>query len=208
MQDSALHTINISVPDDIIYDLTEIYEYIDSRFENLYPYKNNWEPHIDLYTMRVKEENSNKYINELEKVELPNINLKIDLTSFSISNDQKYIFIEFSDDTRKQILELRSFIDKNFGKYKDLDIPNYFLEKWYSYTKEQQDRIKKTGSLHEYSPHISLIKLNPKDTLPAFKQITSRFQPVSYSAKSIYLNIQTFNESDMFKTMLVKELIK
>ena len=204
--DSPLHTIHIKIPHNITNELEKIYTYISDNYENKYPVQNDWTPHIDIYTIRVKEKNSRQYISKFIQLDLSQFTLSITLTGFSLSNDKKYIFIEPDHQSKKQILKLRDFIDNEIGNYKDLDIPSYFQKNWHRYTNEQKERIKTEGGPYEYIPHISLVKLHPSDSLKAINQIKGLFTPASFNVDEILMNKQTFNRDKMFETVAVKKL--
>ncbi len=206
MQDSPLHSIFIQIPSNIISELRSIYEFLSEQYENKYPLPNDWNPHIDIFTIRVKPEESNEYISKFNQLNLSHFQFNITLEDFTLSSDHRYIFLELSKEAKQQIFKLRNFINNNIGQYKDLTIPSYFKNNWDRYTEEQKQRIKTEDGPYEYNPHISIIKLNPKDTRSALRDIKKMFKPAEFTVKEIKMNKQTFNQDKMFDTVAVKQL--
>ncbi len=200
MKESALHSINILIPTKKIENLRKIYNYISKNYENKYPLRNNWEPHIDIYTIRVKEPLSNEYIKQFEMLYFSKFNIGIYCKELVLSGDNKYIFVEFDDKTKKQIYELRAFIKKQLDRYRDLEIPRYFKDNWQKYTEEQRRRIKREGGPYEYVPHISVIKVNKNESNEILKEAKVLFEPFTFRVGEIRLNKQTFDKSNAFIT--------
>lgn len=208
LKDTPLHTVYIPVPDKISNRIHNIYSYLSDKYENKYPLKNNWKAHINIFTQRVKEKDSQAYLSTLSQ--FGNIMPKIEITldNFSLSNDHRYLFINLSQETITSILELRATIEQKAKEFRDTAIPQYYKEKWNTLSKSQRQSIKETGGLHKYSPHISITKLNEQEATTALKDIEQMdLNGLKWTAQYLEVSRQTDNPDNIFPVVSKINLI-
>jgi hypothetical protein len=205
MPDLPLHTIYISFPDDAAQKLRIMHDAIVKRFGDASPFPVDWVPHIDVYTARVKPEDAPEYIELFKKLDLQKFRNTIFLEKLAISENNKFIFIEPSDESKKYIFNLRAYIESFLGKYKDLTLTDYYKERWETYTKEQQERILKTGGFYSYSPHFTVIKLLPENSVEAFRIAQKYFEPFNNEVK-LTLTAQNMEKTYLFEKVHSREL--
>ncbi|MBN1618417.1 2'-5' RNA ligase family protein [Candidatus Dojkabacteria bacterium] len=205
---SPLHTIYLSVPNDICLELQQIYNMISQKYENKYPTLNEWNPHIDILTQRVKIENSSDYLQSLEKLDKKYKIFSVELSHFELSSDNKYIFLKLTRKSEASIISLRNKIEEVVKKYADLTVTQYHLNKWNEYTKKEKELIEKTGSPHVYCPHISIIKLDPKDTARALKDINQKLiNSLQWTATDLVVTRQSEDPENIFPIIKRMSLI-
>jgi 2'-5' RNA ligase len=193
METSPLHSIYIPVPNSLKTHIIKLHKKLDSKYENIYPNSQNFNPHIDILTIRVKEEKSEAYVLAVkqfhEKFIKPNLDfIKISLNKFTTDSKKQYLFLNFDKNTAKQLKKIRQRYKEISEKYRDKSIPPYLKRHWDEFTKTQRERIRKTGSTHKYRPHITIIKLPPNQLKTFLKKPVNQFKNQRFYANQLHIS--------------------
>lgn len=201
--ESPLHTIYISFPPKTTQQVKTIYDAIVAKCDNTNSFPVDWVPHIDVFTARVKPKDSNEYIELFNSLNMSNFKNTICLEKLEISDNGKFIFITQDEASKTYIYKLREFLEKHLGKYKDLTLTDFFKNHWDTYTKDQQERILKTGGYYEYKPHFTVIKLSPDESRKAFEIAKKYFKPIKFEV-GLKLTAQNLDNEYLFETKAIK----
>jgi len=204
--ESPLHTIYISFPPEVTQQVKTIYDAIVTACDNTNSFPVDWVPHIDVFTARVKPEDSSEYVELFNSLNMKSFKNTICLEKLEISDNGKFIFITPNEESKAYIYKLRTYLEMQLGKYKDLTLTEFFKSHWDTYTKDQQERILKTGGYYEYNPHFTVIKLSPDESRKAFEIAKKYFKPIMFEV-GLKLTAQNLSNEYLFETKAIKEFI-
>ncbi len=205
---SSLHTINIPIPSEITNEIRALFDELSNKYRNKYFKDQNWNPHIALITTQVAEENSEAYLNKAEEIAKNIKPFEITLDLVLSSPDNKYIWINVDQGSKKKVMELHEQFCKGLEEYRDKSVPLYFQKIWDRVPEEQKMKIHKTGGIHDYFPHLSIVKLDPKQTQKAIREIhRKQFIGKKFIVNKLEITKQSFDPDNMFPVVKILDII-
>lgn len=180
------HNISFPIPDDIQIQIGEVFKALNSKYNNSYFRTGNWRPHTSIITTLVEEANSDKYLNRVEEIakEIKTFELKLDLM---LSNpEQRYIWINYDLESTKRLKELHYMFQEKLEDLRDKELSNHYQQSWSRLPDFLKKRIYQTGGTHDFYPHISIVKLEPRETRKAILDINrSQFKGVAFTVDKL-----------------------
>lgn len=177
MQKEKLFLIYIPVPEHISEKIYQMNEIINGKFDNnSYSsfYKGKWQSHIMLYLSPMSVDKQSDIVREIKLICKDLKRFKITLGDFEEATGN-YLFIGVKDDPEGSIKCLHENIVKALLPFRCTLIKEKYLQKWDSYTIEEQDRIKNTGTPYNYVPHTSVASLdNEEEVKTAIKMLEDK----------------------------------
>ena len=86
-----------------------------------------------------------------------------------------YLFIGIKDEPKGSIKGLHNKIVSALLPFRDGVIKEKYMQKWESFSTEEQERIKSTGIPYEYVPHTSVATLgSEKEVLEAINEVKDK----------------------------------
>lgn len=196
---TPLYTIYIPISTEITEQTKELFNKLDSKYRNKYLKDQLWTPHIGLLTTQVTEENSQAYLDKAEITSKDIKSFEVILDLILPSPDEKYIWINVNQESKKKLIELHELFRQELDEYRDKSIPQYFQKIWNRIPEAQKMKIHQTGGIHDYFPHLSIVKLEPKQTRKAIREIDRKqFMGKVVTVDQLKITKQSFDEKDMF----------
>ena len=199
MPNLALHTINIPIPPEITQQIRVLYDELNQKYRNKYFAGQKWNPHIALITTQVAEENSEAYLDKAEEISKSIKSFEITLDLVLPSPRYKYIWINVDQESKKNVVALHNMFEEGLNEYRDKSIPAYFQKMWGRLPEHVKMKIHKTGGIHNYFPHLSIVKLDPKQTRKAIWGIDRKqFKEKVFEVEKFEITKQSFDPENMF----------
>jgi len=165
MENEKLFLIYIPVPEQISEKIHQINEIINSKFDtNSYSsfYKGKWQSHIMLYLSPMDVERQEDIVKEVELLSKKLKKFRVVLGDFEKASGN-YLFIGVKDDPDGYLRYVHDELVKILLSFRNSVIKEKYLQKWDSYTSEEQERIKNTGVPYEYVSHTSVASLDNEE---------------------------------------------
>jgi len=174
----------------VLYDIHKTTEReCADTFKNFY--KRKWNSHIRIYGDRFYESDVTNILKSIKGLNLGVA--KIDCVFEEILNTDEFSAIQVSPNNTGLFHELNGKIYKTLKDIRTGYIRKKYRINWDKYTKEEQQRILKTGNVHVWNPHISIasskLPVNYKKRFPELL----KFMNYQFSINEFWVEVCDLN---------------
>ena len=127
-------------------------------------YKGEWHSHLMVYLSPMPFSFHNKILAAVEKIVAETNAFTVELAENEMA-DANYLQVRISEKSQVPIRAIRQKLIDALLPYRDQTIKDKYLQKWDTYTEEEQHRIKTTGIPYKYEPHFTLGVFGDKEEL-------------------------------------------
>jgi len=171
MLTTKFHTIYIPLPKQINDELFTLYKDLSQKYTNEYLNEKSWKAHITIGVLSLTDNDTGTFVEIGTKIVDTIEKFPVSFSTFELSADKRYIFLEPDTSSKEKIMTLRKRFEKETKDKFTIEIPEKYREKWYTYTDEEKERLKQTGSPYVFEPHVSIVKLDPTESEKALSEI-------------------------------------
>ncbi|MBU1110240.1 2'-5' RNA ligase family protein [Patescibacteria group bacterium] len=201
---NKLHTLYIALPEALEDALFRLYEDLSGKYTNEYLDSKSFKAHITIGALLLTDEYTEMFIKLCADVVSKISSFEVKFEIFSKSEDGKYIFLDLDRTSGRIVMEIRrSFIDKTRRLF-EINIPDKYLEKLDEFSPSEQKRLKQTGSPYIFKPHISIVKLDPRETNKAMQEIQNHaILGTSFRVREFHVSSQSVDPDNQFPVIKV-----
>lgn len=171
------HTISITLPKDIEDRLRNVRNKISEKFPDQYSYLAAgavWEAHVALFTLCVDKIRGDQMLNRAKEIAKTIEPIDLYLGKIELSNDSKYIFLNFREDSEERLKKLHEEFFTELDPIRKGEVPEKFQQHWDELSETEKELLIRTGSKYPFVPHFSLVKLLPEEAKSAIEEINVR----------------------------------
>lgn len=196
------HTVSITLPYKIEEKVRAVRDQIVNRFSDQYNYLAAgavWGAHVGMFTLCINRKQGETMLakaKEMAKIIQP---FNLSLGKIELSNDQKYIFLNFDEKSEVFLKDLNRKFFKKLDLIRDGAIPPKFLNHWDELSEREKMLLVKTGNKYPFVPHFSLAKLHPEESQKAIEEIdVHQFENVHFTVAEFNFTRQDANKENEF----------
>jgi 2'-5' RNA ligase len=200
-----LHTLYIPLPQELHNKLLQLYKRLSAIYPNEYLDEKNFKAHVTVGTILIRDSLSTKFVETCEKMLIRCKPFEIKFTDFTTSSNQKYIFLDLTESSRKIMFGLREAFLTKTGKIHKVKIPQKYLDNWGTYSSHEKQLLKVTGSPYEYEPHVSIVKLDPASVEKALEvaRSTTHVGGKSFKVTEFVVSGQSESPDEQFPVLKI-----
>lgn len=192
MDELTHYLIHFEPPIEISQKIEKLHRKISNQYEN--PYNSLidgvWRSHLMVYLSPLPKENEESILDVAEKTSKEFQPFNVLLNDFE-KGSTGYIFVGINEESQQPLRNIRKVLIDRILPHRDTTIKQKYLDKWESFTEEEETRIKTTGLPYSYTPHFTAAKVDEDKVKPAMDLISdSSLAGESFTAE--YLQVLTF----------------
>lgn len=198
MATNLYHTISITLPKGIEDQLRRVRNKISEEFSDQYNYLSAgavWEAHVALFTLCVDTPRGDQMLSKAKEIAKTIEPIDLYLGKIELSNDCKYIFLNFRQDSEERLKKLHDEFFTELDPIRNGEVPEKFKRHWDEFSETEKQLLIKTGSKYSFVPHFSLVKLLPDEARLAIEAIDVK----EFEGTQFTLNEFNFTRQDEVK---------
>jgi len=199
MLTTKFHTIYIPLPKHINDELFTLYKDLSQKYTNEYLNEKSWKAHITIGVLPLTDKDTGKFVQIGTKILDTIEKFPVSFSTFELSTDKRYIFLEPDTPSKEKVMELRKRFEKETKDKFTIEIPGKYKEKWDTYTNEEKEQLKQTGSPYLFEPHVSIVKLDPAESEKALMEIKdNKILKESFIVDEFHISGQSVDPMNQF----------